>query len=620
MLLSQVLVDGFRCLGGDKPLIVPLRPGLNILVGENDSGKTALIDAIRFALGTRGGQYERISSTDFFCGLDGQRHDFRVRCTFIDLTPAERADFIEWTTVTPALGDTPGRIELHVNFTAQRKQSGKIYLERRTDPDGAGKEVAGALREYLQATYLRPLRDATAELSPGRRSRLAQILQALPEMQAEKILDGAPNTLAAIIKTTQDQISDNASIKGLKKRLDEKFLSPASLAGTSLKARIEIGAGLNFEQILERLALELEPPAGILVKVGRGLGLDNVLFMCAELLLLQADTDGQVPLLLVEEPEAHLHPQLQSSVISMLEKQTTSSRRAQIILTTHSPHLAAGASPESVIMLASGKAFPMAPEHTHLEPDDYSFLGRFLDATKANLFFAKGVLIVEGDAEALLLPAIAEKLGRSLTKHGVSIVNVGHRGSFRYARIFHRQQEPQIPIPVACIVDRDIPPVEAKRLLSDTRQTAGDFDDAGLKEEMAKLRKAEGGSVRVYISPAWTLEYDLAAGGFLAEVNMAIARARHRGDKERKVLDADADKALATLRKTGKTNTELAVAVYAPLAGGKHKSIAAEELAGIIRELDATAADLRVRLPAYLVGAIDYVTGVPPAGTPEAGA
>src|SRR3546814_4429225 len=61
-------------------------------------------------------------------------------------------------------------------------------------------------------------------------------------------------------------------------------------------------------------------------------------------------------------------------------------------------------------------------------PSDYAFLRRFLDVTKANLFFARAVLIVEGEAENILLPAIAELLGRPLSKYGVSIVNVGHRG------------------------------------------------------------------------------------------------------------------------------------------------------------------------------------------------
>src|SRR4029077_3218812 len=101
---------------------------------------------------------------------------------------------------------------------------------------------------------------------------------------------------------------------------------------------------------------------------------------------------------------------------------------------------------------------------TKLDSSDYDFLARFLDATKANLFFAKGVLIVEGDAENLLLPAIARRIGRPLGAYGVSIVKVGHTGLFRYSRIFQREDESILPIPVACIADRDVPPDAAAAL------------------------------------------------------------------------------------------------------------------------------------------------------------
>src|SRR5208337_5272090 len=105
---------------------------------------------------------------------------------------------------------------------------------------------------------------------------------------------------------------------------------------------------------------------------------------------------------------------------------------------THSPHLAASAQLNSMILIVRQKPYPLAQTETKLEKDDYAFLRRFLDATKANLFFARGVIIVEGDAENILLPAIAAKLGRPFGKYGVSLVNVGHRGLFRYSRILQR--------------------------------------------------------------------------------------------------------------------------------------------------------------------------------------
>src|SRR5690606_29055384 len=141
----------------------------------------------------------------------------------------------------------------------------------------------------------------------------------------------------------------------------------------------------------------------------------------------------------------------------------------QVLLTTHSPQLAAGADLEAMTMVVGHQTFPLGAEHTRLSVDDYEFLERFLDATKANLFFARALIVVEGDGEHLLLPALADKLGRPLSRHGVSIVNVGHRGLFRYSRILQRRSGNSVSVPVALIPDRDIPPAEAKWLVGERK-------------------------------------------------------------------------------------------------------------------------------------------------------
>ncbi len=604
MYLKELHVTNFRNLGKGQPLCVPFQQGVNLIVGENDAGKTGLIDAIRYCLGTRGQYYERITVSDFFCGSGQQSKTFSIRCLFDGLTPAEVGDFAEWLTNFPGESGQFGHSELHVSLNAKLQADESVYPERST---GSGKDVDGKLREYLQATYLRPLRDASAELRPGRRSRLAQILQTLPEMTPEKDKT-ADNTLAKIMVDSQNKISENETIKNIEKRLREEYLADAALTGTSLLPKLGMGAKFSFEQVIERLQLELQPPDGVNLAVSRGLGLDNVLFMCAELLLLQSETTAQLPLLLVEEPEAHLHPQMQASVVAMLDNQAANRRKAQILLTTHSPFLAGSADPQSVIIVGAGTAFPLSSRHTKLEPGDYKFLRRFLDATKANLFFAKGVVMVEGDAEVLLLPAIAEKIGRPFTKHGVSIVNVGTVGLYRYARIFQRQNPPMLFVPVACITDRDVPPIAAANLLSEGRKTEDQFNQEELDAHIAKKTAKDGEPVKTFVSPCWTLEFDLAEGGLLDEINRAITRAKHTGSKTETALDLEARTFLDGLMGSPRDKV---VEVCTPLlkkGSNLSKPTVAHELAAIIQTLPDTPEQFRKRLPAYLVQAIDYVT------------
>lgn len=614
MYLRELHISNFRNLGKGTPICIPFQQGLNLIVGENDSGKTSLIDAIRYCLGTRGQYYERMSANDFFCGTGVQVRELSIRCVFADLTTQEKANFAEWVTNTPGENGQPGHTTIHVCLTAKLQIDESVYSERRTGPNCDGKEVDGKLREYLQATYLRPLRDASAELRPGRRSRLAQILQTLPEMRAERNA-ATPNTLAHIMVESQEKIAANTTIRGVETRLRDEYLADATLTGISLIPKLGMGVNFSFEQVVERLQLELQPPDGVNFAVNRGLGLDNVLFMCAELLLLQSVTTPQLPLLLVEEPEAHLHPQMQASVVAMLDNQAQGRRKAQILLTTHSPLLAGSADPENIIMVGSGITYPLSTNYTQLEPSDYKYLRRFLDATKANLFFAKGVLIVEGDAEVLLLPILAEKLGRSLTKHGVSIVNVGSVGLYRYARIFQRKTQPHLQVPVACLADRDIPPLVAKPLLSATRKTADQYTAAEIATIVSEKKAKDGAPVRTFVSPCWTLEFDITQAGLAQEMNRAITRAKHTGEKTEALLDQEATTHYATL--TG-SDLDKAIAVCSPLlktGSSLSKTIVAQELASIIKELPDTPAQFRLRLPAYLVEAIEYVTSplaVPP--------
>ncbi len=151
--------------------------------------------------------------------------------------------------------------------------------------------------------------------------------------------------------------------------------------------------------------------------------------------------------------------------------------------------------------------------YTKLEKTDHSFLERFLDTTKANLFFAKGVILVEGWAEEIMLPSLAKKIGVDLTKKGISIVNVGSTALLRYSKIFQRKTGAKMDLPVAVITDLDIKPNKHKEADPETK-TESDFN---LMEEInSKKTKYEGDTVKAYISPHWTLEYCIALSPKLA--------------------------------------------------------------------------------------------------------
>ena len=148
--------------------------------------------------------------------------------------------------------------------------------------------------------------------------RRSRILGAMPSIgpQAHPGAPGGPNTLFDTLAAADAAVRSNAAIVDVQDKVNTSFLGKLSFSDDPLAATLDLGAKGSFDQMLERLELYLNPRSGS-ERVMRGLGYNNLLFMAAELLLLQSHPD-QVPFLLIEEPEAHLHPQHQTLFMDVL--------------------------------------------------------------------------------------------------------------------------------------------------------------------------------------------------------------------------------------------------------------------------------------------------------------
>ncbi len=661
MHISNLIIENFRCFGdGSNKFELPLKPGLTALVGENDAGKSAVIDALRFVLGTTDQEWFSLDDPDFYCGETSR--EIRIVCKYEKLTEADKRAFVEYLTYGEIGGDEP---VLYINWTAKdtgETRRGQPYrrVETRSGKNGDGPTFVPEVRDLLRATYLRPLRDAEEALSAGRGSRLSQILKHTNQIKTVGVdydpkVDPDPKKLnvLGIGDFANALLERQAGIVDVLKQMNSHLVK-LSLNGEELKSSIKVsGTGASdstrLRQLLEKLDLSLFGKGKL------GLGSDSLLFMACELLLLAEEENGN-KLLLIEEPEAHLHAQRQLQVMRFLQTQAKENN-IQVIVTTHSPNLASAIELNNIVMIRKHNdlpvvnAFSMAEGNTKLESSDYRFLQRFLDATKANLFFARGVVIVEGDAENILLPALAKLLDRDFTSRGVSIVNVGGVGLRRYARIFQRKEVEkyeQLDIPVACVSDMDVMPDCAPVIigrLKDGESLPGlkkrrwrakvDFKnpDALTARRNDKESRASGQFVKTFISDEWTFEYDLALGpkdkngkfsGGLAE-DVFVAACLADSDEEinvqkKRIADVEGAavqefaklKTESTLKDKSTAEEVLASNIYAKFVrDGVSKTIAAQYLAERLqRKMDKgelTPDGLRTRLPKYLTAAIDYV-------------
>ncbi|MDR6850274.1 putative ATP-dependent endonuclease of OLD family [Sphingomonas sp. BE270] len=650
MRLAEIRIENFRTFGeGDAAFRLTLPAGIAALVGENDSGKTAIVDAIRLVLGTRGQDYFRVGEVDFHQPPDGgvARNEIRILLRFDALSVGDRGAFLEHLTYL----DGKAHLFLHWQAVAGSRGPSRRFttVECRSGATGGGPALEASARALLCATYLRPLRDANQALSAGRGSRLAQILQQTEEIESvgedfnPEAFPEDPATLSVlgIGDFANELLERQAGIGNARARLNDDYLAKLSFEGDVLRGAISVSGArgdksARLRQLLEKLELDLRNDGVADPPPGRGLGSNNLLFMASELLLLSQETDGY-PALLIEEPEAHLHPQRQHLLIDFLKQKAIVDRGAehglQVLMTTHSPSLASSLKLENLVLVRNGRAFPLGPDHTLLAPDDYAFLERFLDATKANLFFARGVIIVEGDAENILLPTLARLIGRDLARHGVSVVNVGGTGLGRYGRIFQRRaadEQGLLNVPVACMTDMDVMPDCAPAILGLTTldgsvpakssrrwRKKDDFEGDGLENQRASIAaRATGQSVRTFVANEWTLEYDLAHFGLPREVwvaaDLAIADERIHAGR------ATVAEVVRTSIRSFRDLSDLApesrsTSIYAKYRGGASKAIAAQYLAALLdRAADRgrlTPASLRELLPPYVRATIDYATG-----------
>jgi len=454
MYLSTLRLWNFRkyCEGpnGEPGLMVNFHEGVNVLIGENDSGKTAIVDAIRYALKTQSGEYIQFDDKDFYQDINGNRkEEFKIECVFDGLNEQDSGLFWEWL----SWSEDKTRYLLKVWLFAKRKDN-VIMPAFSAGIEGQADRMDSEARDLLKVVYFKPLRDALTDMTHGYKSRLAQILGAheLFKTQKDNRGNSTKHKLETDYENLKNTIEDYFKVGGngeiitgeINKFLREHFL----LTGDLRNAQIKLTGG-ELTEILRLLDLIMEGNKS-------GLGTLNLLCIAAEMLLFNNQKKG-LKLALVEELEAHLHPQYQLRLIDYISSQQNNE---QFILSTHSITLASKIRLENLIVLKDKEVYPMAAAFTMMTPADYKFLERFLDATKANLFFAKGLIMVEGDAENLLIPAIAELMDKHLHKHGVSIVNVGSTAYKRYVSIFKRKDGKTFDMPISVVSDLDVRAIE----------------------------------------------------------------------------------------------------------------------------------------------------------------
>ncbi|WP_312412447.1 ATP-dependent endonuclease [Shinella sp.] len=488
MYLASLTISNFRRF---TKTTVSFQPGLNVIVGPNNIGKSAVVDSLRALLAGADDPYPRFTSDDVHLPKGGAATG-EITFTFVfkDLDSDDEADFLH------ALREGPtGDIEAVMGVTyGEPDKSGRLRARRWC---GQLEEVPASspMLDNLRSVYLQPLRDAEQSLRPGRNSQLSRLLHLLSGKEARDEIGDLLKELDKDIKKVQP----------LKDAQDAIFGRHQTMLGAQLAQVLNVElAGNDFGKLAARLSLLVDA-----FELDRnGLGYNNLIYMAVVLSELSKNADASYRSLIVEEPEAHLHPQLQAVLLRYLSgiQSAAGEKAVQVFVTSHSPNFASIADLNAISCLyeAEGKVEAFHLGSVQFEKGKREKLKRYLDVTRAELFFARRVIFVEGAAELLMVSVLAMKEKLDLRDHGVSLISVEGLNFDSFMPLFG-QEGIQIPVSVITDADPSITSAEGKSVA----HYPGAKDLIVVSANTKSMKEREDEFVKVFHGQK-TFEYDLA--------------------------------------------------------------------------------------------------------------
>ena len=498
MYISSIGISNFRSF---KNLKVNFQDGLNVLIGHNNSGKTNLLQALSLIFDYRASKQLSIDDFHKYVNLEELKKNPPNITITVTLSQSDGEEFgDELATVSTWLTELkkPYKAQIQYQFFLPETEVDeyKTKLKGVDKLAEAWSVIEGDfIRKYIYKIYVGdPKNKASVNIEDLRKFDY-QFLDAIRDVERD-MLTGRQTLLKKIIDFYLDyEIKSNDKLKDEDKERElhekrKKFKEQSDKIIQLIQERLKEGkkeflgyteeTGANYDNfspdfeglltesdIFSVLELIVKDREEISLPIkNNGLGYNNLIYIALLLSKMQVESDGHYmgsnakvfPMLVIEEPEAHLHPTMQSDFVHFLHKNLEKNKVKQVFITTHSTHISSVLDLDQIIVFYKEKneskvSYP--GKALAQEPESKKYIQRFLDATKSNMLFAEKIIFVEGITEQLLVPVFAEYMKKSLDKSHVAVINIGGNYFDHFLKLFNPYNEYSIKRKISFITDID---------------------------------------------------------------------------------------------------------------------------------------------------------------------